>query len=88
MTFARLLMAVAGLAVAAVIGWAWLGEGAPLLSEGAAILALPWGVVTLADLYAGFLFAAVVIFIAEPDKRVALVWAAPIFFLGNVVTAA
>ncbi len=51
------------------------------------ILADPWGLVTLADLYLGFLIAAVIIWFFEADRRMALLWVVPIFFLGNAVTA-
>jgi hypothetical protein len=50
------------------------------------IIAEPWGVVTLIDLYTGFVFAAVVIGFFE-RSRAAIFWIVPIFFLGNLVTA-
>ena len=46
-----------------------------------------WGIVTLVDVYLGFLIAASIIFIVEENKLVAAAWALPIFILGNVVTA-
>ncbi|MEM6850244.1 MAG: hypothetical protein AAF527_00890 [Pseudomonadota bacterium] len=82
----RLIAAVLGIALTAAIVWASFA-GEPLFTEGAAILEMPWGVVTLADLYVGFILSATIIFLAERDKRVAALWTLPIFFLGNVWTA-
>ncbi|CAI8347838.1 MAG: DUF1475 family protein [PS1 clade bacterium] len=50
------------------------------------VLAEPWGVVTLADVMVGAVCMTIVIFVTEPDWRVALAWAAPIFVLGHVVS--
>ena len=66
--------------------WASL-EGA-FLEEGAALMAMPWGVVTLADLYSGFVLAALAILLLEPRRRLAVVLALSVFFLGNIVTLA
>lgn len=86
-TVARVLVALAGLALSASIVWAGFVQGANLLSEGARILELSWGVVTLVDLYVGFLIIAVVIAALEPRAWVAALWIAPLPFLGNVVAA-
>lgn len=56
-------------------------------AAGAFLLEKPWGIVSMVDLYLGFLLSSVVIFYAEPDKKIALIWLLPIFVLGNVVTA-
>lgn len=84
MRFIQLLPVMAALALAALILWAagagdFAGFGAVLLSD-------PWGVVTLADLYIGFLFAALIIWFSHDNKFVALLWIAPIAVLGNVWT--
>ena len=84
MKFLQLLPFVAALVLAALIFWAagagdFMGFGAVLLSD-------PWGVVTLADLYIGFLFAALIIWFSHGNKLVALLWIAPIAVLGNVWT--
>ena len=52
------------------------------------VLAEPWGLVTLADVMVGAVCISVVIFFSEDDWRVALVWSAPIFILGHVVSCA
>lgn len=83
----RIVVGLAGLGLCALIALAIPASG-PLGEEIAKLAAPPWGVVTLVDLYLGFAIAAVLIVALEPNKWVALAWAAPIFVLGNVVTAA
>ena len=46
-----------------------------------------WIQVMIADLYVGFLLFAIIIFIVEPNKLKALCWCAPLFILGNGVSA-
>lgn len=87
----RLGRVLAGLVFLALLGgivWAGFIRDANLLSEGGAILALPWGLVTLLDLYVGFILYAVLVFTFEPRKGVAVAWVLPIFVLGNLVMAA
>ncbi|MFK8034201.1 MAG: hypothetical protein AB8B94_08655 [Hyphomicrobiales bacterium] len=82
----RLISGIMGLALAALIVWAIVvGD---FSAAGDFLLQKPWGIVTLTDLYLGFILSAVVIYIVEPSKSVALIWLVPIFVLGNVVTAA
>ena len=52
-----------------------------------AVMAQPWGVVTLMDVMLGGVCMGAVIFSQERDKRVALGWTVPIFLLGHVVSA-
>lgn len=74
-----------GLVLTGLIVWAILvGD---FSAAGDFLLRTPWGIVAMVDLYLGFLISAIVIFLVEPDKRVALIWILPIFVLGNVVTA-
>jgi hypothetical protein len=63
---------------------AWIRQ--PLSEGGAAIIAVPWGQVTLIDLYAGFFFSAVWIVSTErPWGRVAF-WLLGLAVLGNIAT--
>lgn len=56
--------------------------------EGAVLTAMPWGIVSLVDLYVGFgLFAIWVVF-REPSRPIAIVWVVLIMVLGNLITAA
>jgi hypothetical protein len=57
-------------------------------AEFEAITAMPWGQVTLADLYLGFLLYALVVLAIERSWPVRLFWALPVFVLGNVWAAA
>lgn len=82
MKFLQLLPFMAALVLAALIVWAagagdFSGFGAVLTSD-------PWGVVTLADLYIGFLLSALVIWFAHRRKWVAILWILPLPVLGNV----
>ena len=52
------------------------------------VLAEPWGMVTFLDVMLGAVCMSAVILSQEADKRVAVLWAAPIFMLGHVVSAA
>ena len=47
----------------------------------------PWGIVTLADLYLGLAISAAIIAIFERNAQ-AILWIAPLPFLGNIWTAA
>ncbi|HAF61751.1 MAG TPA: hypothetical protein DCK95_05450 [Anaerolineaceae bacterium] len=58
-----------------------------LQSEGALIGSIPWGVVSLVDVYVGFfLFSGWVIY-RESNIWVALVWVVLIMVLGNFITS-
>lgn len=82
----RLVLAAGALALMAAILWASF-TGA-ILAEGAAMLALPWGVVTFLDLYLGFILAATAMLVLEPVRPLGIVLALLVFVLGNVLTAA
>lgn len=86
----RILVGVLGVALLAAVLWAAFA-GADLhgtfLQQGGVLTTLPWGVATLVDLYVGFAFFAVIVFLAERSWVAALVWALPIFALGNIWAA-
>ncbi len=73
----------AGLFVAAIY-WAMGADGRGLGVVLMEMTSEPWTVVTLIDLYLGFILGAVVVFLFERSWVARLFWAAPIFFLGNV----
>jgi hypothetical protein len=66
----------------------WAFGAAPFWPSVAAITANPWGVVTLIDLYLGFLIFSIVIARFEPNRGLAVGMIAAIPFLGNVVPLA
>ncbi|MEO1746319.1 MAG: DUF1475 family protein [Pseudomonadota bacterium] len=81
MQILRLIIAILGVLFAATIIWAVIvGD---FWEEGGWLTSNPWGIVSLADLYLGFLLSAVVIAFAE-RRWTAAMWIAPIPFLGNV----
>lgn len=95
MTLLRALIGLLGLALTGLIVYAILQSGSyaagglhgNLFEQGGVILGLPWGQVTMADLYVGFVLFAVVIGITERSWVSAAFWIVPIFLLGNVWTA-
>jgi hypothetical protein len=82
----KLVFAIPGLVLTAAIVWA-MGK-ANLFESGARILADPWGVVTLIDLYSGFIVTGVIIAAIERWKPWAFAMLAVSLVLGNVVFAA
>ncbi|WP_299865880.1 hypothetical protein [uncultured Hoeflea sp.] len=77
-------LAAMGLGFAALIIYA-IADGSFLVA-GAWLTSEPWGLVTLADLYLGFVLSALVIWWFEPSPVKRLLWILPIPFLGNVWT--
>lgn len=84
MTILRGLILLLGIAFIAACVWA--GTSGNLMAEFGEISALPWGKVSLADLYLGFFLIAVIIFIFEP-LRISLPVVALLFVFGNWVAA-
>lgn len=83
MILLRAVLVLAGLALVALVAWAvFAGD---FRAAGRYLTSDPWGVVTLADLYLGFLLSSLVIAAFERNWRAAL-WIAPIPFLGNIWT--
>lgn len=81
----QILLAAAALAFAGLIVFA-IADGS-FSEAGTWLTSEPWGLVTLADLYLGFVLSALVIWWFERRLPVALLWVLPIPFLGNVWTA-
>jgi len=87
MTLVRALSLIGGLILLVSIFWAAETAGQSFSEAVAWLVSNPWGVVTLIDLYLGFFLLAVLIWLFEPDKRIALLFIVPMPFLGNVWTA-
>jgi hypothetical protein len=83
MALSRFLLLLLSLVFAALIVWA-AAEG-DFRAEGAWLMSHAWGLVSLADLYIGFLVSSIIIACVEKPKRAAL-WILPLPFLGNVWT--
>ncbi len=84
MTLIRILSLLGGLILAASIVWAmgvWEGSFGDAIAW---LTSESWGVVSLIDLYLGFFFIAVFIWVLEPNKAIALAFIVPLPFIGNV----
>jgi hypothetical protein len=79
----RILFIVAALALAGLIAWAF--GAAPFWASVARVVADPWGLVMLADLYAGFLATTALFFLFE-RRGVAVALFVALMVLGNVTT--
>jgi O-antigen/teichoic acid export membrane protein len=55
--------------------------------EGTLLFTLSWGKVSLIDLYIGFLFFGIWIYIREQNIWRFLLWFIPLLFIGNLVSA-
>lgn len=84
MIILRILLAGLALTLSWLI-WAALADGS-FAEAGNWLTTHPWGIVSLVDLYAGFLLVALIIWWFEPNKLAACFWIAPIPVLGNVWT--
>ena len=82
--FIRLAALVGTCALSGLIIWAV--RSGDFSAAGAWLTGHPWGLVTLADLYFGFLVSAVFIAAVERDWRWSLFWILPLPVLGNVWT--
>ena len=85
MTAIRFVAVLGAVAMAAAIVTAFVtGEFA---SEGSEILALPWGKVTLIDLYVGLVFFGAWIALRERHAGRTLAWWVGLVVLGNLTAA-
>lgn len=81
MAFLRIIIGLSGIVLTALVVRA-ISVG-DFWGEGAWLTSMPWGIVSLADLYLGFLLMAVIIALVERSAWAAF-WIIPIPFLGNV----
>ncbi|MEM7406711.1 MAG: DUF1475 family protein [Pseudomonadota bacterium] len=83
----RWLIAIAAgvfVVLAGSIGWA--STNGALGDEFPALVAMPWGFVTVVDLYAGLVLVAAWVVWREPRWPVALLWTLALFSFGNLAT--
>lgn len=85
MTLLRILLAAGGFLLLASIVWA--AQAANIGASFSAMVEDPWGIVALIDLYLGFLFLAVIIWLFERNHLIALAFILPLPFLGNIWAA-
>lgn len=78
----RLLFLILTLVLTVLIIWAF--RAGDFGGAGAFLTQQPWGIVTLFDLYFGFVIVAVVIAWTERKILPCVFWITPLFVLGNV----
>jgi len=54
--------------------------------EGAVLTGMPWGIVTLVDVYTGFVLFCCWIFFREKSLLVAALWSVAVLVMGNLIT--
>jgi hypothetical protein len=90
MSVLRAAIGISGLILLGVVTWAALAlqdlHGG-FLDQLSVLTTLPWGVASLADLSLGFILFTVVVFLTERSWLIALLWAIPIFIIGNAWAA-
>ncbi|WP_273144467.1 hypothetical protein [Oceanicaulis alexandrii] len=87
MTAFRIIAGLGAIALAAAIVWASITAGQSLSEAVGWLVSEPWGVVSLVDLYLGFVLLAILIWVFEPNKLIALAFILPLPVLGNVWSA-
>jgi len=90
MNILRAAIGVAGLGLLGAVLWAATSMQdlhGGFMEQFAVVATLPWGIVSLVDLYVGFFLFAVLVFFTERSWVVAALWAAPVFVLGNIWAA-
>jgi hypothetical protein len=90
MNVLRAAVGIIGLALLGLVLWAAFSMQdlhGTFFEQFNAVRTLPWGVATLVDLYIGFLFFAIIVFLTERSWMVAALWAVPVFILGNIWAA-
>lgn len=80
MKLAKLIAAMGVLAMTAVLVYGF--TAGDFFGEGSQLAAMPWGVVSLVDLYTGFLLFSAWIIYREKSPVAALLWTLAILVLG------
>jgi hypothetical protein len=88
MKIIKILSALGILAMTSIITYAFLrGDFA---TEGAKLLAMPWGIVSMVDLYTGFILFSIWIVYREKSAATSIVWVILMmtlgFFTGSLYT--
>jgi hypothetical protein len=80
MKISKLIALLGLLAMSAALAYGFtVGD---FFADGALIVANPWGIVSLVDLYTGFALFGAWIYYREANKLIALVWIAILMVLG------
>lgn len=90
MNIVRAAIGICGLALLGLLIWAMFAKQdlhGSFMEQFAVVTTLPWGVAALADLYVGFVLFATLVFLTERSWIVAVLWAIPVFVVGNFWSA-
>lgn len=89
MSALRIAVAVLALVLLGVIVWAIAQTGSlsDFRYETEALLEQPWGLVSIVDLYVGLGMIAMIMVLTERSFVAGVLWALPLFVLGNIWTA-
>lgn len=86
MTYAKILTLIGALAMAAALFYGF--SSGTLSQDGAQLLNMPWGIVSLVDVYVGFaLFSGWIVY-REKSLPVALMLVLAVMVLGNFIASA
>lgn len=85
MQLAKLISLLGALAMAAAIVYGLVAGN--FGAEGAQLLQMPWGIVTLVDVYVGFVLFALWIAYRETSLPAKVAWIVALMLLGNLMAA-
>jgi len=88
MKIVKILSTIGVISMASIIIYAFTNGN--FSSEGAKLLAMPWGIVSMVDLYVGFILFSIWIFYREKSIVSAIIWTVLMltlgFFTGSLYT--
>lgn len=85
MTLAKVIVLVLTIVMGVTLAYGFT-QG-DLSADGAILMSIPWGIVSLVDVYVGFtLFSGWIVF-REPSRLRALLWVILIMVLGSLIAA-
>jgi len=80
MRLAKVISLIGVLAMGGIITWAFASGN--FSEEGGKLLSMPWGIVSLVDLYTGFVLFSCWIIYREKSLPVAILWTIAMMILG------
>ncbi len=80
MKLAKIVSFLGIIAMTGIIGWAFISGD--FATEGAKLLAMPWGIVSMVDLYTGFILFSIWIIFREHNWWRSLIWVVLMMTLG------
>ncbi len=80
MKLAKIITIIGALVMTAIIGYAFMAGD--FGAEGAVLASMPWGIVSLVDLYTGFTLFSVWVVYREKSIPLTVVWIVAIMTLG------